>query len=116
VEKHCTTCGKPLPPDFTGEQCSLCRVGLAPVRAAEAPPAQIEYEGRVLSGMFCPSCSAELSIADLTLGRCAICNSVVSAATAINTPYQPLLDELGRPLGHASRGNQKVWPEDAPLW
>ncbi len=116
MEKHCTTCGKMLPPESAGEQCSLCRVGLAPVRAVDPPATPQEFEGRVLSGMYCPSCSAELSVADLTLGCCAICNSVVSAGTALATPHQPLLDELGKPLGRRNQGSQKVWPEDAPLW
>jgi hypothetical protein len=116
VEKNCKTCGKPLPLGYDGEQCSLCKVGLAPVRMVETMRSAQEYEGRILSGMFCPGCSAELSVADLTLGRCAICNSIINANTAISTPFQPVADDLPGSLRHTNQVGQKVWPDDAPLW
>ena len=117
-QRKCIQCEKPLSADHVGDKCSLCAIGLlpsAPVDSGFDYQAQHIVEGRVLSGVICPQCYAELSLADLSARSCAICGGVFThdrlqimlrdARTRRDTPL---------PAPDASY-SAHIWPEDAPL-
>lgn len=122
--KLCSECGKELPADFEPEVCSLCAIGLTPARTAigEDQPAEMQprviAEGRLLSGVDCPTCHAQLSLADVKHLNCAICGERFTAdvmATLLRQAEAKLARMAGVTFKEAGPDRQDL-PEDTPLW
>jgi hypothetical protein len=64
-----------------------------------------QVEGRVLSGLYCTHCHAELNLADLSRRSCSICGAHVDPEILRAMARQPAL-AMG-PTGVR-------WPDDAP--
>jgi len=106
--KRCTGCNKELPAGYVGTQCSLCAIGLVPtaavdLRSEHQTPFQVQ--GRVLSGLYCTHCRAELNLADLSRRSCSICGSHVDPEVLRAMARQPAVAQ--GPTGVR-------WPDDAP--
>ncbi|MBN2082966.1 hypothetical protein JW859_12275 [bacterium] len=121
-EKVCKLCGKSLPAGFAEDKCSLCAIGLVPVEREplEISSERIEVvsEGRKLSGVTCPHCDAELTLADLKHLECSICGFEFSAEQMNELIRQAELDRSKltlTPFRDTGLG-EKSWPEDAPIW
>lgn len=120
--RRCIQCNKTLPADYAGEKCSLCAIGLIPSPGEKDPGPEFQYqhvvEGRQLSGVQCPSCNAELTLADLGYRGCAICGTRFSVERA-----EMLMREARMKSAHFSLVTHynettlgdRAWPEDAPL-
>ena len=120
--RNCKYCGKELPVGATDDKCSLCAIGLIPTDAAVSAPREKQdshiVEGRTLSGVHCPGCHAEFSLADVSNCRCSICGAQFS---------EDRMDQMVRRVRGANRqmpemalkptgiGHQS-WPDDAPIW
>jgi len=121
-DKVCKLCGKTLPADYAGDKCSLCAIGLVPVERepleTATEKAEVPSEGRQLSGVICPRCDAELTLADLKHLECSICGSVFTAEQLNELIRKAELDRnrlAVTPFRDTGLG-EKNWPEDAPIW
>jgi hypothetical protein len=106
--KKCAGCDKELPASHVGTLCSLCAIGLRPSGAPDLKAHHqtgFEVQGRMLSGLYCTHCHAELNLADLSRRSCSICGAHVDP-------------EILRAMAHrspVSAGPTGVrWPDDAP--
>jgi len=120
----CKHCGKELPEGSTGEVCSLCSIGLIPNAPEQtAQPAgdfqsSHAVQGRTLSGVHCPGCHAEFSLADINNCHCSICGAQFSEdrmdqlvnRVRIEARQMPEMAVKPTEIGH------QAWPDDAPIW
>jgi hypothetical protein len=124
--KHCTVCGKELPANYESNQCTLCAIGLTPAdplaadfrdfEASDAGP--IGRDGRELSGIHCPECTAEFSLADIKRLRCDICGAEFTADRMASIIHfaETQQQDSAKPLAGVPGSEHKNWPDDAPLW
>lgn len=124
--KHCTVCGKELPADYSSTKCTLCAIGLTPTDPLAGDFSASEFEdagrrprdGRELSGVHCPECAAEFSLADIKRLRCDICGAEFTSdrmASIIHFAESQQQDSA-EPLTGVPDTEHKRWPDDAPLW
>jgi hypothetical protein len=115
--RQCSSCKKVLPVGATGDKCSLCAIGLRPASesgsdgSASRSPRQVQ--SRVLSGKACPHCDSELTLLDVSMGNCSICNGFFQSDTLrdFQTRREILADMAG-----AGKTSNRSWPDDAPIW
>jgi hypothetical protein len=118
-ERHCIQCAKPLPATYGGDKCSLCSIGLLPASGSALLERESQtvhvVEGRKLSGVPCPQCHAELTMADLGFCSCAICGTHFSRerAEALLIASRHKLHYV-TPFVDSTLGD-RAWPDDAPL-
>ena len=122
ARKKCIHCNKELPEGTDINVCSLCAIGLIPAtpvdETVEIPSeAKGAVEGRQLSGVHCPACQAEFSLADISNCHCSICGAQFSPerinALVNSSKYEQTVPDM------SVRTNElgvKSWPDDAPLW
>ena len=122
--KRCSECGREMPADHEPDLCSLCAIGLTPT---QSPPAgaqpeeghrRVIPEGRMLSGVDCPTCHAQFSLADIKHLSCAICGERFTAermALLLRQAEAKLARIAGVTFKDTGLGRQD-WPEDAPIW
>lgn len=123
ANKKCIYCNKELPEGTDINVCSLCAIGLIPAMPADdtvSIPQQATQavEGRQLSGVHCPGCNAEFSLADISNCHCSICGAVFSPER-INALVNASQFEQHKLPDMSVRTNElgvKSWPDDAPLW
>ena len=116
--RKCIQCEKPLPADCVGDKCSLCAIGLVPTTPLSdelsSYQSPIQVEGRQLSGVECPNCQAELTVADLGHRSCAICGVRFSVERADMLRRGQRVAQLPQGIIETTLGDTR-WPEDAPL-
>ncbi|MCB1217444.1 MAG: hypothetical protein R3F46_06005 [bacterium] len=69
-------------------------------------------QSRVLSGKACPHCEAELTLLDVSMGNCSICNGFFSSEGLRD--FSPENKQV-KDIAGASR-HSRIWPDDAPIW
>jgi len=124
--KNCTVCGKELPAGYESNQCTLCAIGLTPAEPDAAGLFIFESDdfgrggrdGRELSGVQCPECSAEFSLADIKRLRCDICGAEFTSDRMANIIRfaESQQQDSDKPLTGVHNPGGKSWPDDAPLW
>ena len=73
--------------------------------------------GRRLSGVFCPECEAEFSLADLKQLNCSICGAKFTPERMANLIRRADFEKArGASESRETALGEKNWPEDAPLW
>ena len=112
--RQCSSCKKVLPIGAQGEKCSLCAIGLRPAsESGNAARNPRQVQSRVLSGKACPHCEAELTLLDVSMGNCSICNGFFNnEGLRDHSSEREVMAELA---GSNPKGN-RVWPDDAPIW
>ena len=113
--RQCSSCKKALPIGATGEKCSLCAIGLRPASETGAAPESDggrKVQSRVLSGKACPHCDAELTLLDVSMGNCSICNGFFSSEGLRDYRSER---EVMQDMSGARKG-ARIWPDDAPIW
>ncbi len=71
-----------------------------------------KVQSRVLSGKACPHCDSELTLLDVSMGNCSICNGFFNGEN-IND-YRSKREVLADLAGGAK--SARIWPDDAPIW
>lgn len=111
--RQCSSCKKVLPLGATSDKCSLCAIGLRP--ASESGSSERDsrkVQSRVLSGKACPHCNSELTLLDVTMGNCSICNGFFASDNLreYRTQREVVQDVAG------TVQSARIWPDDAPIW
>ena len=106
--RKCAGCDKELPVGHVGTLCSLCAIGLLPASTVDLGmenQTSLQVQGRVLSGLYCTHCHAELNLADLSRRSCSICGAHVDPE---------ILRAMARLPALAAGPTGVRWPDDAP--
>ena len=114
--RQCSSCKKVLPLGAQGDKCSLCAIGLRPASESgvsrESGRDHRKVQSRVLSGKACPHCEAELTLLDVSMGNCSICNGFFSTEGLRDYHGER---EAVQDMAGANK-HSRIWPDDAPIW